>query len=481
MKTKWMNRAPMSAVGLVIFALFAPAACTESDVAPAVDEPTPAATIVGGDVRVVEAGEGSLTVVVASTDTCTVAVGGDGWLQLAEDGITNSGGQYRYPFRFTPNTAAAQRTATVVFAQRQRPEVAATLTVHQNGTAPAPVITMPEAPPGGFVFDVRQWIRLRAEVSNATGCTWSLDGATVGVGPYLLHVERTPGTYVLRLTATNDAAVNVAEVPVAVRSRSYDASVAAVFDFRPAPGQFVNVLPAYGAGDTQATMNAKALAALRNGGLSLGGFGGYVVMGFDHVLMNHADGYDFRIRGNALPTWSEAGVVQVAVDANANGLPDDEWFELAGAAHTAAGAIRNYVITYTLEAREPMRIRWVDNAGAEGVIEKNASHAQNYFPDWLAETSYTLTGTRLPQDGIYDTSGNGSFWVSMPFAYGYVDNCMETDECARLKLEWAVDRNGQPASLKGVDFVRVYTGLHAMAGWLGEVSTEIMGFEEIMN
>lgn len=60
-----------------------------------------------------------------------------------------------------------------------------------------------------------------------------------------------------------------------------------VLDFRPAVGQFVNQLPEYKEGDTQEDMNRKVLEAIGNnkmGMVSLGGFGGYIVVGFDHTI-----------------------------------------------------------------------------------------------------------------------------------------------------------------------------------------------------
>ena len=34
-------------------------------------------------------------------------------------------------------------------------------------------------------------------------------------------------------------------------------------------------------------------------------------------------------------------------------------------------------------------------------------------------------------------------------------------------------------SLPGVDFVKIYTGVHQVNGWLGECSTEVMGVEDL--
>ena len=120
--------------------------------------------------------------------------------------------------------------------------------------------------------------------------------------------------------------------------------VTRVVEFRPAVGQFTNLLPEYEAGDTQETMNRKALEAIGNnnrGMISLGGFGGYVIVGFDHTIENRSGLCDFRVLGNASQASGqseygscEPGVIQVAYDANGNGRPDEEeWYEIAGSSY----------------------------------------------------------------------------------------------------------------------------------------------------
>ena len=78
--------------------------------------------------------------------------------------------------------------------------------------------------------------------------------------------------------------------------------IARVYDYLPAPGQFVNTMPAYKPGYTQDSINALvevSLCGAANGGtISLGSFGGYIVFGFDHPVINKHD-YDVRIYGNA--------------------------------------------------------------------------------------------------------------------------------------------------------------------------------------
>lgn len=283
--------------------------------------------------------------------------------------------------------------------------------------------------------------------------------------------------------------------------------VTAVLDFRPAAGQFTNELPEYEEGDTQEDMNRKALDAIggnRRGMVSLGGFGGYIVVGFDHTIENKAGLCDFRVTGNAFYApgqtaygSSEPGVVQVAYDAN--GHPDeDEWYEIAGSSHlgrheawlgqvSEAGndtqTVENYAITYHRPETEPSGnvkayIRWTDNEGASGFLAKNTYHKQPYFPQWIEDTELTLRGTRLPQNGM-DLSGEGSNFAHYRFAYGYADNAPNTDDVSAIDIGWAIDAQGQPAGLPGADFIRIYTGVNQQNGWIGECSTEVMGMEDL--
>src|SRR5574344_1736528 len=110
--------------------------------------------------------------------------------------------------------------------------------------------------------------------------------------------------------------------------------ISKIYDYLPAPGQFVNVLPQASASDTKESMLAKVAEQLCGeqspGMITLGAYGGYVVFGFDHTIAHVPGSYDFKVYGNAFTNSAEPGIVMVSYDANANGLPDDEWFELAG-------------------------------------------------------------------------------------------------------------------------------------------------------
>lgn len=292
--------------------------------------------------------------------------------------------------------------------------------------------------------------------------------------------------------------------------------ISKVFEYRPAPGQFVNDLPEWEEGDDENDMRIKAEECLADHEqimISLGGWGGYVVFGFDHTIPNIKGEYDLKILGNAfyananpkdtvaLGGSAEPGIVMVSYDANGNGRPDDEWYELAGSDYYKPTTKHNYSCTYYRPSdshvptpdtdypylNDTTYVRWEDNYGESGYVSKNIYHKQNYYPNWIEEDSYTLTGSRLRNNGI-DESGTGHYYVLYCFDWGYVDNqpntsgYTATDEVmdvdiphvSEFMIDWAVDTEGNHVELPGVDFVKVYTGVNQYNGWLGEASTEVM-------
>lgn len=274
-----------------------------------------------------------------------------------------------------------------------------------------------------------------------------------------------------------------------------------VLEFMPAPGQFVHELPEYEAGFTAEDMRLAAESYLLDnakGMVSLGGFGGYITVGFDHTIANVPGEYDFTVLGNAFysPVGEdkkmggscEPGVIMVSQDANGNGLADDAWYEIAGSEYTNPATQKEYEVTYhrPAPAKQPVTdpaqpqitdleyIRWTDNGGNEGYLAKNKAHSQNYYPEWIVEDKFTFKGTRLQNNSV-DMSGNGNYFVLFAYEYGYADNHPNDKELAKIKIDWAVDAQGTPANLSGIDFIRIHTGVHQQNGWLGECSTEVLG------
>lgn len=310
------------------------------------------------------------------------------------------------------------------------------------------------------------------------------------------------GTYelILEIVDGDERYVHSCMVNVLHEEVEYSPYIASVYEYRPAPGQFVNLMPQYEDGDTEESMRKKAeecISGTNNVMITLGAYGGYVTFGFDHTVMNVPGEKDFLIQGNAfysdIPSYgneqggsSEPGIVMVAYDTNMNGKPDDEWYELAGSEYNAPATIHGYRIVYyrpdpdkepspdiTGTITDQTYIPWGDNQGGSGHVAKNMYHSQSYYPMWMDDDELVFEGTLLPPNGK-DESGFGAYWVLYAYPWGYADNQPNEEEgLTSFDIDWAVDGDGNPVHLPGVDFVRVYTGVNQYCGWLGETSTEI--------
>lgn len=250
-----------------------------------------------------------------------------------------------------------------------------------------------------------------------------------------------------------------------------------VFEYTPAPGQFINEpVSGYDGVTTPEKACAYAEERLRKGlYVSLGGWGGYLVAGFAQPVTN-TGGYDLLIAGNAFNNSSEPGIVWVMRDENGNGRPDDVWYELRGSRYDDARTVHGYEVTYTRPA-ENQPVAWRDNRGGSGRIDRVSEHTQpDYFPVWVAEDAaeYTFRGVRLP-DNVVKIDNK---WIAQPFEWGYADNYSKTDRASggnRFRIADAVTDEGAPANLEQIDFVKIQTGVNQQAPLIGEVSTDLCG------
>ena len=370
-------------------------------------------------------------------------------------------------------------------------------------------------PEAGFTANAGQAFLIEVKSVSDENVTyaWLIDGKEVAQTKSFTHTFMQAGTYQLTLKVSQGQTsfefsytVNVGYAALPETPKDASPYITKVLEYRPAPGQFVNTMPQYKEGDTQATMNEKALNAIGNNTrrmITLGGYGGYVTVGFDHTIRNAKDANDFLVLGNAFENSSEPGIIQVAYDVNQNGQPDEEeWFEIAGSAHHApkhelwyeqakqAGnsveTYRDYSITYKKPAKEPTTdeekatyIYWEDNQGKKGYKVMNTYHSQPYYPQWIKEGQLTFTGTCLPQNGINQGTDKKPYFVLPSFKYGYADNYPNNSADAEIDIDWAVDKDGKPANLPGVDFIKIYTGVNQENGWLGENSTEVCGVTDL--
>lgn len=261
-----------------------------------------------------------------------------------------------------------------------------------------------------------------------------------------------------------------------------------VLDYSPMPGQFVNEIPQYAAGDDAAAIKTKAQQLLDKGYLiSLGAWGGSVTLKLARPIKAKTDGTpEFRVLGNAFTDGSDArgaygssepGIVQVMHDANANGQPDDIWCTIRPQATFTQGVTVTYGRHKDGDDDEHY-IPWTAGDGTTGYLLRYIiEHTHTFFPEWLPASQKTLTATgiMLPPCGVQTAAGKYILYAVPGTADSYANN----DPRSALHIADAVLPSGAAANLPQIDFVRIYTGVLQCNGYLGEVSTEVAGIEAL--
>lgn len=256
----------------------------------------------------------------------------------------------------------------------------------------------------------------------------------------------------------------------------------------PAPGQFIGSL----------TVPNKEFCVGEDGGMvSLGGFGGYIILEFAKPIVNDPHnpyGVDFTIHGNSFVAnlygvWTEPGAVMVMKDENHNGIPDDTWYELAGSDYYLSTTKKNISMTYyNPHYIKRHTIAYSVSDGTAGAMRTNQFHQQSYFPgdyDFNCDRdSITYTGNLI--QGCIDLSTPNYIENYRAQLFGYCDNKgAKRDEVRNpytstdvnggdgFDLDWAVDKDGNYVQLDTIHWVKIYTSLNQDGGWLGELSTEV--------
>lgn len=329
--------------------------------------------------------------------------------------------------------------------------------------------------------------------------SWLLDDKEIATTKDLSYTPTKNGLTKLCLKSKNVGGESIYNIKLLVGLREANSEssmkVNKVYEYLPAPGQFVNESFPF---KTMKEANTQALKWLTDetGYVTLGGFGGYVIFGFDHSIIDREE-KDIMIMGNSFTGPSgcscEPGIVSVMQDENGNGLPDDTWYELKGGNYDDPTTIKNYAVTYFRPTEPAQDVQWEDNQGNKGCIDYMADfHFQDYYyPIWQKEDSYTLTGTRLQDRTVQDLATG--FWSNKPFSEGYVDNYVlqegeKSNEIHyekqyggnKFELKNAIDKNGKPVELGFVDFIKVHNAVNVKAGWLGENSTEVYQVSDII-
>lgn len=343
---------------------------------------------------------------------------------------------------------------------------------------------------------------------TAPVCSWTVNGKSANCdSDSFVFMPDASGVYNVTLTVTEETSGYQASETVIVEcvsatemsrmrvgNSNNHVEQNKVFEYLPAPGQFIGELSfAGGFTGTETTMEAAINWATerlnKKSYVSLGSWGGYIIVGFDHSIPCGKNEYDFAIQGNAFDSSNEPGVVWVMQDVNGNGLPDDEWYELRGSETGKETTTQDYWVTYYKPSAPRRDVRWIDSKGQTGSVVYNSYHTQDYYyPTWMQQESYTLYGTCLASRNTQDSSTG--YWSNNPYDWGYVDNkgadnLAGSDSYTGLgqrngfKISNAMYADQTPIKLKYIDFIKVQCGVNTSSGVLGEVSTEVFSFEDL--
>jgi hypothetical protein len=282
----------------------------------------------------------------------------------------------------------------------------------------------------------------------------------------------------LTLTACSGDLAGDGKEPVNSNQSAY---ITKVFDYQYGPGQYATIVSPNEKGNDfigEPWINNKSFT-------SLGGWGGYIIAGFDHAVVN-SDGPDIAVFTQPSVS-SEPGLIYVMADTNGNGLPDDgPWFEIRGSEYNNPETIHNYQVTYYKPGLSGY-VTWMDNQGKSGSLVPGFGSESWWWPGYGDQSVVTFKGERLP-DAYLNTSNDPAVELWMPrtglFQFGYAECYNNDDYNVKLKANFidissAVDAAGSPANLTKINFIKVQSSIFQVAGWLNEISTEISGAADI--
>jgi len=284
-----------------------------------------------------------------------------------------------------------------------------------------------------------------------------------------------------------------------------------VLDYSPAPGQFVN----------DATFNhpQKAIGPPTGGGtrqpnntgvVTLGGFGGSIILGFDHPIRDdplNPMGLDAIVFGNASfvagdpqRRWAECATIEISVDENHNGLADDRWYLIPGS-HIPNPANQSATMTWDDNTDDatypPSDPDWIPpdesgmwttsafelpsgtfamiplpNPGGSTTVEGIWGYADHTPTLLLGDTNAdnVVDDNELTPEEFY-TRPDDPFTVGISPGSGGGD---------AFDIAWAVDEEtGDFAHLSHFDFLRITTAVDSVSPIFGEISAEIDAVAEV--
>lgn len=310
-----------------------------------------------------------------------------------------------------------------------------------------------------------QWILTKNPVNAVKDSLLSTDTS-------LAFIALQDGVYdiTLKVIKGNESGSKDFIVNVTGETSQYSPYITAMYDFAPAPGTLANDCYKQD-GYTKEDVMKIALGRIDNTSvgylLDLGSFGGSVVVGFDHTVINIPGERDFRVYGvnESVPNFVTApGLLFVAYDKNGNGKPDDdEWYEIKGSAHKDNIVDSNFSVTYHRPAKDkaPVQVGPFDPfQDRESVLTENSLGESFYLsllrnrkdlcPSWIDQDKFTFTGKRFNINIKPQVAGQYTLWQYDILDWGYA-NAKDPD----IDIDWAIDKDGNKVHLPGIDYIKV--------------------------
>lgn len=334
-----------------------------------------------------------------------------------------------------------------------------------------------------FNISVSRVLRLRPEAIDLDNAsfewTQEFDGQKSVLSGELDYnfITLVPGEYKLNLKASRPDGKTLSvttTVTVTAPEEDFSAYPNKIIDFMPAPGQTIKRL---GATKEEALNNIFKEMKTGNANIYMGAFGGYMIVGFDHTILNKPGYCDFTTKFGGLNV--SPSVIWVAYDANGNGQPDDEeWYEIKGSEYGGANDLG--IQSYTYETTKVNKgYAWATQDGKTGAVTDSeffgSVMAEVEIAPWITGATFTLTGRQLnPNINEDDT-----FKPILPFAWGYAANQPNGSDQAAIDIDWAVDAKGNKANLPGVDFIKVVNAVQGMRPMMGEYRYQVSSIEDL--
>ena len=351
----------------------------------------------------------------------------------------------------------------------------------QSAEVKSPIIDLKE-PVDGFKIEIGKSLPLQPIILNGSQSTyaWTVNGTIVCSSQVFTFTPSRIGEYNLQFKVTNQSGSDTKSISVKAFS-SFSPYISKIFDYQYAPGQHASLIPSDLKGADfigQPWTGSKIYT-------SLGGWGGYIVAGFDHSVVNN-EGADFAVYTQP-GAGSEPGIVYVMADTNNDGLPNDgDWLEIKGSEYNNPETIHNYQVTYYKPVGSG-NVKWSDNKGRSGELIPAFNSSSWWWEGYGNKNQVTFSGSRLPDAYINNsTQPDVENWLVKPglFTSGYAECYYDLDYNSYLKanlfdISSAIDQSGNKVNLSHINFIKVQSGVFQIAGWLNEISTEVSGAADL--